>query len=82
MGRHQIHLGIRLKRIFLERTKEESVREALSGTHYDVVIDKIAYCSNDIKYVMDVIDCDKYIYMSSTSVYNPKHINTVEADFD
>lgn len=62
--------------------KEESVREALSGTHYDVVIDKIAYCSNDIKYVMDVIDCDKYIYMSSTSVYNPKHINTVEADFD
>ena len=31
---------------------------------------------------MDVIDCDKYIYMSSTSVYNPKHINTVEADFD
>ena len=31
---------------------------------------------------MDVIDCDKYIYMSSTSVYNPKHINTVEADFN
>lgn len=77
-----IQVRDKVKRIFLERTKEESVREALSGTHYDVVIDKIAYCSNDIKYVMDVIDCDKYIYMSSTSVYNPKHINTVEADFD
>lgn len=74
--------GDKVKRIFLERTKEESIREALKGTHYDVVIDKIAYCSNDIRYVMDVIDCDKYIYMSSTSVYNPKHINTVEADFD
>lgn len=47
-----------------------------------MVIDKIAYCSNDIKYVMDVIDCDKYIYMSSTSVYNPKRINTTEDDFD
>lgn len=74
--------GDRVNRIFMERTKEESVREALSGTHYDVVIDKIAYCSNDIKYVMDVVDCDKYIYMSSTSVYDPKHINTVEEDFD
>jgi len=32
--------------------------------HFDVVIDKIAYCSNDIRYVMDYVDCDKYIYMS------------------
>lgn len=74
--------GDKVKRIILDRTKEDSVREALSGIHFDVVIDKIAYCSNDIKYVMDVIDCDKYIYMSSTSVYNPKHWNTVEDDFD
>ncbi len=75
-------LGDKVKRIFMERTKEDSVREALRGTHYDVVIDKIAYCSNDIKYVMDVVDCDKYIYMSSTSVYDPKHWSTVEEDFD
>lgn len=74
--------GNRVKRIILERTNRESVKEALSGTHYDVVIDKIAYCSNDIKYVMDVVDCDKYIHMSSTSVYEPKHINTIESDFD
>lgn len=31
---------------------------------------------------MENINCDKYIYMSSTSVYNPKHINTLEDDFD
>lgn len=74
--------GDRVKRIILERTDEERVKRALSGTHYDVVIDKIAYCSNDIKYVLDVVDCDRYIHMSSTSVYNPKHINTVESDFD
>ena len=74
--------GDTVKRIKFERTDEQSIKDALSGTHYDVVIDKIAYCSNDIKYVMDNVDCDKYIYMSSTSVYNPKHINTVETDFD
>ena len=74
--------GDKVKRIIFERTNEESVKEALSGTHYDVVIDKIAYCSNDIKYVMEAVDCDKYIHMSSTSVYEPKHMNTIESDFD
>ncbi len=74
--------GDKVKRIIFQRTDEQSVKDALAGEHYDVVIDKIAYCSNDIKYVMDAVDCDKYIYMSSTSVYDPKHVNTVEEDFD
>ena len=74
--------GGRVRRITVERTKEESIKSAFKGLHFDVVIDKIAYCSNDIRYVMDNVDCDKYIYMSSTSVYEPKHINTVESDFD
>ena len=54
----------------------------LFRSHYDVVIDKIAYCSNDIKYGMETVNCDKYIHMSSTAVYEPKHMNTVESDFD
>lgn len=74
--------GNRVQRIILDRTNETSMKHALSGKRYDVVIDKIAYCSNDIKYVMEAVDCDKYIHMSSTSVYEPKHMNTVEADFD
>ena len=74
--------GDNVERIVIERTNEESIKNAFEGLHYDVVIDKIAYCSNDIRYVMDNVSCDKYIYMSSTSVYNPKHINTVETDFD
>ena len=81
-GKASDKYGNKVKRIVLERTNEESVRNALSGTHYDVIIDKIAYCSNDIRYVLDVVDCDKYIHMSSTSVYNPKRINTIESDFD
>ncbi len=73
--------GNRVKRIIIERTNEESMK-TLREYYFDVVIDKIAYCSNDIKYAMENINCDKYIYMSSTSVYNPKHINTLEEDFD
>lgn len=81
-GNASDEFGDKVKRIIMERTNEASVKEALRGTHYDVVIDKIAYCSNDIKYVMEAVDCDKYIHMSSTSVYEPKHINTTESDFD
>ncbi|MBO5057048.1 MAG: reductase [Lachnospiraceae bacterium] len=74
--------GNRVRRIILERTNEESMKNALRGRSYDVVIDKIAYCSNDIRYAMEAVDCDKYIHMSSTSVYEPKHINTIESDFN
>ena len=81
-GRASDSFGDRVKRIIIERTNEESIKSAFKEKHYDVVIDKIAYCSNDIKYVMDNISCDKYIYISSTSVYEPKRMNTLETDFD
>ena len=81
-GRTSDSFGDKVSRISVERTDENSVRQAVSNTHYDVIIDKIAYCSNDIKTLMDAASCDKYIYMSSTAVYDPKHINTDEEDFD
>lgn len=81
-GRAADPFGDLVKRLTLDRTNLESMREALAGIHYDVVIDKIAYCSDDIRNLMEVVDCDRYIYMSSTSVYDPKRMDTVEADFD
>lgn len=81
-GKTQDTFGDRVGRIVLERTDPESMRNALADKQYDVVIDKIAYCSNDIKYALDVINCNKYIYMSTTAVYQPKHINTKEEEFD
>lgn len=81
-GRASDSFGDRVKRIIIERTNEESIKSTFKEKHYDVVIDKIAYCSKDIKYVMENISCDKYVYMSSTSVYESKHMNTLETDFD
>lgn len=74
--------GDKVERIIVERTDAASMKKAFDGRFYDVVIDKIAYCSNDIKYAMESLKFEKYIYMSSTSVYEPKHINTRETDFD
>lgn len=73
--------GDRVCRLQLERTDPVSMERALRGKKFDVVIDKIAYCSNDIKYALDILDCGKYIHMSSTSVYDLKR-NTREEDFD
>ena len=74
--------GCQVKRVALDRSSGESLRRALEGKRFDLVIDKIAYCSNDIKRLLDFIDCEKYIYMSTTAVYKPKKINLVEEDFD
>ena len=74
--------GDSVMRIRLDRTDEDSIKAMISDTHYDVIIDKIAYCSNDVRKLMDNADCDKYIYMSSTAVYDPLHPDTKEDNFD
>ncbi len=71
-----------VKRIQVERTDAAQMKQAFRGMYFDVVYDKIAYCSNEIKSAMEAIDCGKYICMSSTAVYEPKTINTKEEDFD
>ena len=74
--------GDSVMRIRLDRTDEDSIKAMISDTHYDVIIDKIAYCSNDVRKLLDNADCDKYICMSSTAVYDPLRPDTKEDDFD
>ena len=74
--------GDKVSYIEIERTDPESLRNALSNKIFDVVIDKIAYCSYDLKYVLDVINCSKYVLMSTTAVYEPKHLNCIEEDWN
>lgn len=71
-----------VKRIVFDHTDGQSVKRALRGRYYDVAIDKIAYCSNDVRRILDVLECERYILMSSTAVYAPKHIDTRESEFD
>lgn len=81
-GRAKDEFGDKVSRIILERTDPESIKKALSDKYFDVVIDKIAYCSNDIRNLLDVVSCRRYIYMSSTAIYDPKHFDTREEEFD
>ena len=74
--------GDSVNRIIFDHTDVDSMKRALSGLCFDVVIDKVAYCSNDIKYAMETICCDKYIYMSSTAIYELNHQDIKEDEFD
>ena len=74
--------GDAVKRVKLDRTDSESVRNAIGGQYFDVIIDKIAYCSNDIPPLLDNVRCGRYVMMSTTSVYPEKTMDTREEDFD
>ena len=71
----------KIKRLKIERTDSDNLKSVFSGHYYDVIIDCIAYCSNDIKALLDIVKCNKYIFISTTAVYD-KHIDTKEDEFN
>lgn len=81
-GLKQDPFGDCVERIVLDHTDFESMKHALGRLYFDVVIDKVAYCSNDIRYAMESVCCGKYIYMSSTAIYELNHPDIREAEFD
>lgn len=81
-GRTPDNFGDKVKRICLDRSDETSIASALDGMSFDVVIDKIAYSSNDVKRLLDHVECGRYILMSTSSVYENMGSNTPESAFD
>lgn len=73
--------GDSVSRIVFDRSDENSVKAAFRQVRYDVIIDKIAYSSNDIRRILDNTECGKYILMSSSAVYENIHAATKESDF-
>ena len=73
--------GKQIQRIIADRQNQDDLKRIFENHHYDVVIDKIAYSSNDIKRLLDVISCNHYVLMSSTAVkeykddFDPYHDN-------
>ena len=76
------HFGDSIKRIILERTNAVSIQKALHSQTFDVVYDSLAYCSNDVKYLLDTLKCSRYIQTSSLSVYTHYKENILEDDFN
>lgn len=80
-GKTPDRYGDSVSRIIFDRADENSIIKSFSGKYYDVIIDKIAYSSNDVKRLLDHVRCGKYILMSSSAVYKDIHADTSEGDF-
>ena len=70
-GKSRDNFGDRVERIRLDITKADSVRNALSGRHYDVVFDNLAYSSNNVRNLLSAVGCDRYVQLSSIETYYP-----------
>lgn len=75
------NFGDRVQRVIIERTSPKNMIETFDGKTFDVVCDSLAYCSNDVKYALESINCKRYVMTSSASVYD-LHVNTLESDFN
>ena len=81
-GKTPDKFGDQVHRITLDRDSADSIAHALKDRSFDVVYDSNAYCSNHVKYLLDVVKCKRYIAISSLSVYPQIKNQLVEADFD
>ena len=51
--------GSRVNRIRVDRTDPDAMKAALQGARYDVVFDDVAYCSNDVKNLLDSVSAER-----------------------
>ncbi len=73
--------GDSVRRVRVDRTLPGALQDVLGGQRYDVICDNIAYCSNDVRRLLDATRCGRYVLTSSAAVYQ-SHGSIAEADFD
>lgn len=79
-GRAGDDFGNQIERLILDRTDETGMADAFKNRYFDRVYDNLAYCSLDVKMLLDHIRCGRYIMTSSSAVYQ-LHPGTIEEDF-
>lgn len=81
-GNTRVEFSKPVEWLVMDRTNHDNVRAALSDKVFDVVIDKVAYSSNDVSALLSYVSCEKYILMSSCAVYPEDHLQIREEEFD
>ena len=74
--------GDRVRHVAVNKTDGESVRQNLGAEHFDLVIDKVAYASNDVRSLLEHVRCTRYLQMSSCAVYPAAGMQIRETAFD
>ena len=73
--------GDSVKYAFFDRMDGESVKRAVGGECFDIIIDKVAYCSDDVRSLLENVRCGRYIQMSTCSVYDEDKDGIIENVF-
>lgn len=81
-GRKGDNFGTCVERLIMDVSDAKSVEKALKGKYFDVVFDNLAYCSNYVKNVLDVVECRRYIQLSSVEAYVPTKNDLKESDYN
>lgn len=79
-GKTADSFGNLVDRIIVDHTDFDDMKTKFNNLEYDVIFDDLAYCSNDVRYALESIKCDRYIMVSSTAVYK-LHPDTIEEDY-
>lgn len=74
--------GDRVKRLYIDRNNADTVKSALNGKHFDLIVDCIAYSAKSVKILLETAICDKYIQFSSNATYKCLHFDVVEAEYN
>ncbi len=74
--------GNDVERIKLDRYSASELKNNLRGKQFDLTYDSLAYSSNDVKKLLDVLECKRYIMTSTASVYDNLHSRISEAEFN
>lgn len=72
----------KVRRKIIERQNPDSLFVAFKDEFYDITIDNLAYCSNDVRYLLDSVHTKKHVMTSTVSVYSDFHMNMQEIEVD
>jgi len=81
-GRKKDMFGDNVERLIVERTDPDSLAEVLGKRHFDAACDNLAFCSDDVKNLLDTLRCERYVMTSSAAVYSDMRPGIEESGFD
>lgn len=77
------HFDDRVRRLIVDRGNADSLARIFDNQEYDCIVDNICYASNDVKKLLKVARCSRYVMTSTMSVYPAEefHLNMKEEEF-
>ena len=74
--------GKSVKRVHLDLMHEEDVLSKFPRKEYDIVYDTMVLCPDHIKQRLQLVECGKYVMVSTAGVYRDRHFDISEKEFD